>query len=111
MSQGPYFLVGDAAHTHSPAGGQGMNTGIQDALNLAGKLHAVLVGGAAEATLDQYHAERHPVAERLVAFTAQIARLAQIQDPVLAQLRNNVLAAAATAPGVTQWLAKRLAQL
>ena len=111
MSQGPYFLVGDAAHTHSPAGGQGMNTGIQDALNLAGRLQAVLSGSAAESTLDQYHAERHPVAERLVAFTDQIARLAQIQDPALAQVRNNVIAAAATAPGVTQWLAKRLAQL
>jgi flavin-dependent dehydrogenase len=46
MLQGAYFLIGDAAHTHSPAGGQGMNTGIQDAVNLAGKLYAVLVGGA-----------------------------------------------------------------
>jgi 2-polyprenyl-6-methoxyphenol hydroxylase-like FAD-dependent oxidoreductase len=111
MSQGSYFLVGDAAHTHSPAGGQGMNTGIQDAVNLAGKLHAVLVDGAPTTTLETYHTERHPVAERLVSFTAQVARLALIRDPTMAKMRNDVMAAAAAAPGVTDWLATHLAQL
>jgi 2-polyprenyl-6-methoxyphenol hydroxylase-like FAD-dependent oxidoreductase len=111
LSQGPYFLVGDAAHTHSPAGGQGMNTGIQDAINLAAKLHAVLTGAAPADLLDAYHQERHPVAERMVAFTAQIARLATVRDPATAQLRNDVLAAAATTAGATNWLATRLAQL
>jgi 2-polyprenyl-6-methoxyphenol hydroxylase-like FAD-dependent oxidoreductase len=111
MYQGSYFLVGDAAHTHSPAGGQGMNTGIQDAVNLAGKLHAVLIDGAPTATLEAYHTERHPVAERLVAFTAQVARLALVRDPAMGRLRNDVITAAANAPGFTDWLAARLAQL
>jgi 2-polyprenyl-6-methoxyphenol hydroxylase-like FAD-dependent oxidoreductase len=58
-----------------------MNTATQDALNLTGKLHAVLAGGASAEVLEGYHAERHPVAEKLVAFTAQIARLAPVRDP------------------------------
>ena len=111
LSEGPLFLAGDAAHTHSPAGGQGMNTGIQDAGNLAWKLHAVLTGLAPGELLDTYHRERHPVAERLVAFTSQIASLALVRGAEAGQLRNRVLAAAAQAPGATEWLAKRLAQL
>jgi 2-polyprenyl-6-methoxyphenol hydroxylase-like FAD-dependent oxidoreductase len=57
---GNTFLLGDAAHTHSPAGGQGMNTGIQDAGNLAWKLHHVQALGAPESLLDSYEAERPP---------------------------------------------------
>ncbi|MFG2956235.1 FAD-dependent monooxygenase [Streptomyces sp. NPDC048291] len=59
--QGRVFLAGDAAHIHSPAGGMGMNTGMQDAANLGWKLAAVLKGWAGDALLDSYHAERHPV--------------------------------------------------
>ncbi|MDO9379654.1 MAG: FAD-dependent oxidoreductase [Nocardioidaceae bacterium] len=65
---GRVLLVGDAAHVHSPAGGQGMNTGIQDATNLGWKLAAVL-GGADDALLDTYQHERHPVG-RLVLRTS-----------------------------------------
>ncbi|MFD4566187.1 FAD-dependent monooxygenase [Streptomyces sp. NPDC058467] len=108
---GPVLLAGDAAHTHSPAGGQGMNTGIQDAGNLAWKLHAVLDMAAPEALLDSYHLERHPVAAALVAFTGQFARLANLRDTAAGQRRNGLLAAAAAAPGVTDWIATRLAQL
>ncbi|MFD6161002.1 FAD-dependent monooxygenase [Nocardia sp. NPDC060256] len=108
---GPIFLVGDAAHTHSPAGGQGMNTGIQDAGNLAWKLHAVLTGLAPADLLDSYHRERHPIAAGLVAFTGQFATLATVRDPVAGRLRNQVLAAAAATPGVTEWIAAKLAQL
>ena len=111
LSDGPVFLAGDAAHTHSPAGGQGMNTGIQDAGNLAWKLHAVLTGLAPGQLLDSYHRERHPVAERLVSFTSQIASLALVRGTEAGQLRNRVIAEAAKAPGATDWLAKRLAQL
>jgi 2-polyprenyl-6-methoxyphenol hydroxylase-like FAD-dependent oxidoreductase len=111
FSEGPVFLVGDAAHTHSPAGGQGMNTGIQDAGNLAWKLHAVLTGLAPATLLDTYHHERHPIAAGLIAFTSQFAKLANLRDPADAELRNRVIAAAATAPGVTEWIATRLAQL
>ncbi|MFI5982481.1 FAD-dependent monooxygenase [Streptomyces sp. NPDC051555] len=108
---GPVFLAGDAAHTHSPAGGQGMNTGIQDAGNLAWKLHAVLTGTAPDALLDSYHDERWPVAARLIAFTGQFARAATLTDPAMGRLRNSLLAAAAAAPGITDWLARSLAQL
>jgi 2-polyprenyl-6-methoxyphenol hydroxylase-like FAD-dependent oxidoreductase len=72
FQHGNTFLVGDAAHTHSPAGGQGMNTGIQDAANLAWKLHHVLSLGAPESLLDSYDAERRPIAQQLIEFTHQI---------------------------------------
>jgi 2-polyprenyl-6-methoxyphenol hydroxylase-like FAD-dependent oxidoreductase len=66
---GRAFLLGDAAHIHSPVGGQGMNTGIGDAINLAWKLAAVLAGRAAESLLDSYEPERIAFARRLVATT------------------------------------------
>jgi 2-polyprenyl-6-methoxyphenol hydroxylase-like FAD-dependent oxidoreductase len=82
--QGRAFLLGDAAHLHTPVGGQGMNTGIGDAINLAWKLKAVLQG-AADGLLDTYQAERRAFALRLVAttdqaftFVASEGRLAQI---------------------------------
>lgn len=64
------FLIGDAAHVHSPVGAQGMNTGLQDAHNLACKL-ADVVAGAPDSVLDQYEAERRPVARQLIAFTGR----------------------------------------
>lgn len=63
------FLLGDAAHIHSPMGGQGMNTGLQDAYNLAWKLALVVEGKASEKLLDTYEAERMPVAQRLLRTT------------------------------------------
>lgn len=70
---GRVFLAGDAAHVHSPMGGQGMNTGIQDAVNLAWKIDAVL-GGADDAVLDTYHDERHPIAKRVLFQSGLLAR-------------------------------------
>src|SRR5829696_312809 len=70
------FVLGDAAHIHSPAGGQGMNTGIGDAINLAWKLHAVIAGKAAENILDTYELERMPFARTLVATTDRAFTLA-----------------------------------
>ncbi len=67
--KGRAFLAGDAAHIHSPAGGQGMNTGIGDAINLAWKLAAVVAGRAPDGLLDSYEAERIGFARRLVATT------------------------------------------
>ena len=67
--KGRGFIAGDAAHIHSPAGGQGMNTGIGDAINLAWKLHAVIKGRAPDTLLDSYEAERIKFARRLVATT------------------------------------------
>ena len=68
------LLAGDAAHVHSPHGGQGLNTGVQDAVNLGWKLAQVVGGTSPEALLDTYHAERHPVAARVLRKTmAQVA--------------------------------------
>jgi 2-polyprenyl-6-methoxyphenol hydroxylase-like FAD-dependent oxidoreductase len=71
---GRVFLAGDAAHIHSPAGGQGMNTGMQDAFNLAWKLAAVVNGQAGDTLLDSYEAERIPVADSVIAFTDRLTR-------------------------------------
>lgn len=72
--KGRVFLAGDAAHVHSPVGGQGLNTGVQDAVNLGWKLAQVVKGTSPEALLDTYHAERHPVAARVLRMTmAQVA--------------------------------------
>ena len=70
--KGRVFLVGDAAHIHSPAGGQGMNTSIQDSYNLGWKLGQVLSHGAPDTLLDSYEEERLPVAARLLQFVGQI---------------------------------------
>jgi 2-polyprenyl-6-methoxyphenol hydroxylase-like FAD-dependent oxidoreductase len=67
------FLAGDAAHVHSPAGGQGLNTGIQDAINLGWKLAAVLEG-AEDALLDTYEAERKPVAAAILGLSSELSR-------------------------------------
>ena len=71
---GRVLLAGDAAHVHSPAGGQGLNTGVQDAVNLGWKLAQVVKGTSPDSLLDTYHAERHPVAARVLRNTmAQVA--------------------------------------
>lgn len=67
--RGRILLAGDAAHVHLPAGGQGMNTSVQDSVNLGWKLAAVVRGSAPSALLDTYHEERHPVGRRLLANT------------------------------------------
>jgi 3-(3-hydroxy-phenyl)propionate hydroxylase len=72
--KGRVLLAGDAAHVHSPVGGQGLNTGVQDAVNLGWKLAQVVKGRSPEGLLDTYHAERHPVAARVLRTTmAQVA--------------------------------------
>jgi len=92
---GRVFLAGDAAHVHSPAGGQGMNTGMQDAFNLAWKL-ARADGTASGALLDSYHAERHPVAAQVIRFSTRLTEAGVLRGTVSQWLRNN-LAHAATA--------------
>ncbi|MEU2587415.1 FAD-dependent monooxygenase [Streptomyces avermitilis] len=78
---GRVFLAGDAAHVHTPAGGQGMNTGLQDAANLGWKLAAVLNGQADPALLDTYQAERHPVGRSVLRSSGGIVRLAMAKRP------------------------------
>ncbi|MGW8764633.1 FAD-dependent oxidoreductase [Streptomyces sp. NPDC055815] len=87
---GRAFLAGDAAHVHSPAGGQGMNTGLQDAANLSWKLTAALRGEAAdpEALLDSYQAERHPVGHMVLRSSGAIVRLAMAHTPLTRAARS-----------------------
>ena len=72
--KGRVLLAGDAAHVHPPQGGQGLNTGVQDAVNLGWKLAQVVNGTSPDSLLDTYHAERHPVGARVLHNSmAQIA--------------------------------------
>ncbi|MEU8921965.1 FAD-dependent monooxygenase [Kitasatospora sp. NPDC048545] len=79
--EGRLLLAGDAAHIHPPTGAQGMNTGIQDAFNLAWKLALTVRGVATGTLLDSYHAERHPVGEEVVSRTVRHARTGFDADP------------------------------
>jgi 2-polyprenyl-6-methoxyphenol hydroxylase-like FAD-dependent oxidoreductase len=83
------LLAGDAAHVHSPAGGQGLNTGVQDAVNLGWKLAQVVHGTSPESLLDTYHAERHPVAARVLRNTMAQTALLRGDDRIEA-LRDTV---------------------
>jgi 3-(3-hydroxy-phenyl)propionate hydroxylase len=76
------LLAGDAAHVHSPVGGQGLNTGVQDAVNLGWKLAQVVHGTSPESLLDSYHAERHPVAARVLRNTMAQVALMRADDRV-----------------------------
>jgi 2-polyprenyl-6-methoxyphenol hydroxylase-like FAD-dependent oxidoreductase len=89
--QGRIFLLGDAAHIHSPAGGQGMNTGIGDAINLAWKLQSVLADHAADPLLDTYQAERRAFALKLVATTDRGFTLATAESRPAAFIRIRIL--------------------
>ncbi len=88
---GRAFLLGDAAHVHSPVGGQGMNTGIGDAVNLAWKLASVLQGRAAESILESYEPERIAFARRLVQTTDQAFTAVTSSKPVARFLRLDVV--------------------
>src|SRR5215475_12916343 len=89
--KGRAFLLGDAAHIHSPAGGQGMNTGIGDAINLAWKLHAVVKGGAPDTLLDSYELERIAFARRLVRSTDRVFTLATAEGMIADIVRTRVV--------------------
>ena len=90
FSAGRCFLAGDSAHIHTPAGGQGMNTGIQDAYNLAWKTALVLKGSAGEEILDTYNEERLPNAKRLLQTTDRMFNLAAGTDWFVALIRTTV---------------------
>jgi hypothetical protein len=88
--KGHVFLAGDAAHVHSPIGGQGMNTGIQDAYNLGWKL-ALVVNGASETLLDSYEAERLPVGRQVLQQTDVNHRLRVSGSPVADVLMDRIV--------------------
>ena len=85
------FLAGDAAHVHSPIGGQGMNTGIQDSLNLAWKLTLVLKGLAKPELLESYNSERHANAKKLLEKIGAATKMASLRHPVAIEVRNHII--------------------
>ncbi|MFD0687185.1 FAD-dependent monooxygenase, partial [Actinomadura fibrosa] len=103
---GRAFLAGDAAHVHSPAGGQGMNLGMQDAANLSWKLAAAVRGRAPRGLLDSYENERHPVGRLVGRNSGILTRLTvELRSPILRALRNVAAHAATTARPINRRLA------
>jgi hypothetical protein len=96
------FLAGDAAHVHSPAGGQGMNTGLQDAANLSWKLAAALTGGPD--LLDSYQSERHPVGAKVIKGSGALLRMAMFQSTAARTARNELVSAAQRVPLIARRL-------
>jgi 2-polyprenyl-6-methoxyphenol hydroxylase-like FAD-dependent oxidoreductase len=104
---GRVFLAGDAAHVHSPAGGQGMNTGMQDAFNLGWKLAAAVRGTAAPELLDSYHAERHPVAARVIEQTTRLTEIMTLHHEAERVLRDHLIHLAAGLAPLRREMAKQ----
>jgi len=112
---GRVFLAGDAAHVHSPVGGQGMNIGIQDAFNLAWKLALVIRGEGHASLLDSYHAERSPIAAATLGLTAAAtrfgARALGLRSPVAQRVRDQLFSLAGRLPLVEERAAALLGGL
>jgi 2-polyprenyl-6-methoxyphenol hydroxylase-like FAD-dependent oxidoreductase len=108
--KGPFLLVGDAAHVHSPAGGQGMNTGIQDAISLGGAMTTSTRSGTDDA-LDDWAVQRHRTASKVVSLTDRMTRLATIQNPAGQALRNAVVQVLGHFPPAQHAMAMRLSEL
>lgn len=106
---GRVLVAGDAAHVHSPAGGQGMNAGITDAIALGGALHGVLTGGSPD-LLDDYGRNRRPVAEHVVKLADRLTRLATV-GRALRPIRNAALLGLGAIPAFRTQLARQLSGL
>jgi hypothetical protein len=104
------FVAGDAAHIHSPAGGQGMNTGMQNAINLAWKLALVVQQKAKPDILDSYTDDRSPVAKQVLADSGRLTSIAMTKNPVLQQLRNLVAHHVLGFPAARHAMAERLSE-
>jgi 2-polyprenyl-6-methoxyphenol hydroxylase-like FAD-dependent oxidoreductase len=103
------LLAGDAAHIHSPMGGQGLGTGVQDAVNLGWKLAQVVEQTSPEALLDTYHAERHPVGARTLQSTMALIALSRLDDRI--EALRSVLADVLTVEAARERIAGRLSGL
>jgi 2-polyprenyl-6-methoxyphenol hydroxylase-like FAD-dependent oxidoreductase len=108
--RGRIFLAGDAAHIHSPVGGQGMNTGLQDAYNLGWKLSLVMKKNAPPSLLNTYHLERHYVAKKLLAATSKASYLATLSNPIGIYLRNLLIKCVGKIPFLQKKLLLALSQ-
>jgi 2-polyprenyl-6-methoxyphenol hydroxylase-like FAD-dependent oxidoreductase len=108
---GRVFLAGDAVHIHSPAGGQGMNTGLLDAQDLAWKLAAVIGAGASERLLDTYQAERGPVASQVLDLSHRLVRLSSLSVPWQRAARAIAVPVVTRLPGFRARAARRISQL
>jgi len=106
---GRVFVAGDAAHVHSPAGGQGMNTGIQDAVNLAWKV-ALTEKGASQELIPTYQEERHPVAARVLRLSARALRMGMSTNRLKRGVQDIVLAIATHIPQVRKAATAMLAE-
>jgi 2-polyprenyl-6-methoxyphenol hydroxylase-like FAD-dependent oxidoreductase len=107
---GRVFLAGDAAHIHSPAGGQGMNTGMQDVFNLAWKLAAVIKGDAGETLLNSYEVERIPVADGVITFTDRLTKAGTLSG-VPRRIRDVALQALSHVPAVRRFMAETVEEV
>lgn len=108
---GRVFLAGDAAHIHSPAGGQGITTGIQDAYNLAWKLGLVLRGGASEALLETYEEERLPIAREVLRTTDRNTKAVWTHGGPRQWLRDHVVLPLLSTTWVQRRMVRKLTQL
>jgi len=108
---GRVFLAGDAAHVHSPAGGQGLNTGVQDAYNLAWKLAQVLHGQAPENLLDTYQAERHPVGQQVMCSSDILLRTTLLPNTAVRTGRNFAVRTLVPLPPLQHMISENLSGL
>jgi 2-polyprenyl-6-methoxyphenol hydroxylase-like FAD-dependent oxidoreductase len=109
--RGHVLLAGDAVHIHSPAGGQGLNTGMMDAHNLGWKLALVAAGRAPDALLDSYGAERRPVAEDVLRLTHALVHHGTLSHPVRRRVRDAVVPALGRIPVIQRRAARRMSQV
>ena len=109
--RGRVFLAGDAAHVHSPAGGQGMNTGMQDAFNLAWKLALVAKGAAKPSLLASYSPERSAVGDMVLRNAGRMTDAAITRNPLLQALRNTFVKLALSFPQLVHVMADTLSEL
>jgi 2-polyprenyl-6-methoxyphenol hydroxylase-like FAD-dependent oxidoreductase len=110
--KGRILLAGDAAHIHSPAGGQGMNTGIQDAADLGWRLGLLVRGvGDLDLLLDSYVSERRPVAEKVLRDSTRMTRMALMKNPAAKVIRNLLVSAATKTSKVQNQFVEQLSGL
>lgn len=108
---GRVFLCGDAAHVHSPAGGQGMNTGMQDAFNLGWKLALTWQQPGSPTLLDSYSPERSAIGEQVLRNAGNLTKIATLRNPILQELRSLAVTTLGKIPALRQRLVDQLTEL